>query len=110
MTPERRAEIEAWALRMGVAGVADELLAEIDRLTAERDQLSNALDLAAAELEAQTKEIDRLNKVVDQAVPIVREYTRDNPKFLSRLNGKQQDPLGAHAWLEAAELERRSKA
>lgn len=69
MTPERRAEIEA-VYDGSVKGAVPELLAEIDRMTAERDQLSNALDLAAAELDAQTKECP-LSDEFDGAAPYI---------------------------------------
>jgi hypothetical protein len=95
LTPERRAEIEhinATAIHQR-RDIATELLAEIDRLTADRDQLSNALDLAAAELEAQTKEIGRLLSVVDQVI----EYAKLN----YGINCESRYPI------LAAELERR---
>lgn len=112
MTPERRAEMDDACeqnknfAQLGPAlGVDPEFvqmltdsLAEIDRMTAERNQLSNALDLAAAELEAQTKEIDRLNKVVDQAI-----------NWIPNIDRKCIVPQGCYSEL-AAELERRSKA
>lgn len=102
MTPERRAEFDKWCsmsedMRIPVWCLR-ECLAEIDRLNADRDQLSNALDIAAAELESQTKEIYRLNKVVDQACEIIGE-----------LLGDEDRPLKTRPDL-AAELERRSKS
>lgn len=99
MTPERREKLEQ-IIREHDA----ELLAEIDRLTVDRDQLSNALDLAAAELDAQTKEIDRLNKVVDQAIELCDIQivgTSVGVPGLELLTDKAPEL--------AAELERRSK-
>jgi hypothetical protein len=35
---------------------------------------------------------------IRQAVPIIREYARNNPKWIFK--GQDQDPNGCHAWLE----------
>lgn len=85
--------------------IANDLL----NLVAIGEAAGELLEGAYAKQLAMQAEIDRLNRVVDRAIPIVREFTRNNPKFLSRMNGKQQDPLGAHAWLEAAEIARRGQ-
>ena len=42
--------------------------------------------------------LERLQKGVDAAVIIIRDYANDNPKH--KYQGREQDPRGAHAWLE----------
>lgn len=43
--------------------------------------------------------IERLRTFVRSARPIVQAYATKNPKFAH--GGHPQDPMGAHAWLEA---------
>lgn len=43
--------------------------------------------------------IDRLRAELKAALPIVREYAKQNPQWTGGLDMPTQDPLGAHAWL-----------
>lgn len=45
--------------------------------------------------------ISELGALARDAAPIVREFASKNPKH--QWEGKEQDPLGAHAWLERFE-------
>ena len=57
------------------------------------------------------KETSRMVAVIDEkllaeifsALPAMREYARKNPKHHFSLGGVEQDPNGAHAWLERNE-------
>jgi cob(I)alamin adenosyltransferase len=41
---------------------------------------------------------------IESALPAMREYVRKNPKHHFSTDGTEQDPNGAHAWLERNEM------
>ena len=51
------------------------------------------------ELERMKREIEALRRLIVLAGPIIINYARNNPKHL--YDGKEQDPMGAHRWLQA---------
>lgn len=74
------------------------------RLWSEARDLSARLDASNAVVESNRIEIARLRAFVRSARAIVQAYASKFPKHVWQ--GHEQDPLGAHAWLnaEAAEI------
>lgn len=115
MTTERRAEIQMYTEpHYFRADIMREVLAEIDALTAEKENLLTdylkALDergLMLVELEKLTAELAAKDKALDWATLIIQKFVEQNPKFYSLTQQCQQDPMGAHAWLEADKLRER---
>lgn len=52
------------------------------------------------------REALKLQRAVRDALPIVRDYARDNPRWTRLMDCAVQDPNGAHAWLDEFDPER----
>jgi len=68
-------------------------LSEIERLAA-------ALKRANDQAEHFEREWYFRGDEIEAAIPSMREYARKNPKHHISADGTEQDPNGAHAWLE----------
>jgi hypothetical protein len=80
------------------------LVAARQRLWTEARETSARLDVLKAVVESQKIEIARLRTFIRSARPIVQSYASNNPIF-TMSDRCPQDPMGAHAWLEAEATE-----
>ena len=78
--------------------------AELERLRAEVARLTAALKRANDQAEHFEREWYLRGDQIEAALPAMREYARKNPKHHFSADGTEQDPNGAHAWLERNEL------
>lgn len=78
--------------------------AELERLRAEVARLTAALKRANDQAEHFEREWYLRGDQIEAALPAMREYARKNPKHHFSKDGAEQDPNGAHAWLERNEL------
>ena len=74
--------------------------AELERLRAEVARLTAALKRANDQAEHFEREWYLRGDEIEAALPAMREYARKNPKHHFSADGAEQDPNGAHAWLE----------
>lgn len=81
-----------WTFK-GFTAWAQGLENEIARLTA-------ALKRANEQTEHFEREWYLRGDQIEAALPAMREYARKNPKHHFSADGAEQDPNGAHAWLE----------
>jgi hypothetical protein len=78
--------------------------AELERLRAEVARLTAALKRANNQAEHFEREWYLRGDQIEAALPAMREYARKNPKHHFSTDGAEQDPNGAHAWLDRNEL------
>jgi hypothetical protein len=78
--------------------------ADLERLRTEVARLTAALKRASEQAEHFEREWYLRGDEIEAALPAMREYARKNPKHHFSADGAEQDPNGAHAWLERNEL------
>jgi hypothetical protein len=77
---------------------------ELERLRAEAARLTAALKRANDQAEHFERQWYLRGDEIEAALPAMRDYARKNPKHHFSTDGAEQDPNGAHAWLERNEL------